>query len=471
MSDVIVAVATPPGRGGIGIVRVSGPDVSTLVRGILGQDLCDIEPRRAVHARFIDADGSTLDDGIALFYAAPHSYTGENVLELQGHGGPAVLAGVISRCIALGARLAEPGEFTKRAFLNDRLDLAQAEAVADLIEADTRATAKAALRSLAGDFSRDVTALVDATIRLRMLVEASIDFPDEDIEFVQAADARGQLERIASRLDTILSRARQGQLLRDGLRVVLIGRPNVGKSSLLNRLAREDIAIVTPIPGTTRDTVRQRIEIGGLAVHLVDTAGVRDLETADDVEKLGIARTWTAAADADCALIVVDASVGKTAEDLAIEAGLSASVKRVVVHNKIDLVVRGEGRDLTGRREQRDGREGHERREAHPGRAHVFVSARTGEGIDALERAVLDAIGWIDTLPDQFLARERHIVALRTARQRVDAASVLVGSVTPPLELVAEELRLAQEALSAITGAFTADDLLGEIFSRFCIGK
>ena len=329
MSDLIVAVATPPGRGGIGIVRASGPDVSMLIAGILRRP--DIEPRRAVHARFIDADGSTLDDGIAVFYAAPHSYTGENVLELQGHGGPAVLAGVVSRCLALGARLAEPGEFTRRAFLNDRLDLAQAEAVADLIDADTRATAKAALRSLAGDFSRDVTALVDSLIRLRMLVEASIDFPDEDIEFVQAGDARGQVGRIAAQLDAILSRARQGQLLRDGLRVVLIGRPNVGKSSLLNRLAREDVAIVTPIPGTTRDTVRQRIEIGGLAVHLVDTAGVRDLDAADDVERLGIERTWTAAADADCALVVVDAVSGATSDDSAIEAGLSPVVKRVVV--------------------------------------------------------------------------------------------------------------------------------------------
>ena len=467
MADLIVAVATPPGRGGIGIVRASGPDVSALIQGILGRS--DIEPRRAIHARFVDADGSTLDDGIALFYAAPHSYTGENVLELQGHGGPAVLAGVVSRCIALGARLAEPGEFTRRAFLNDRLDLAQAEAVADLIDADTRATAKAALRSLAGDFSRDVTAIVEAMIRLRMLVEASIDFPEEDIEFVQAGDARGQLERIASRLDAILSRARQGQLLRDGLRVVLIGRPNVGKSSLLNRLAREDVAIVTPIPGTTRDTVRQRIEIGGLAVHLVDTAGVRDLAAADDVEKLGIARTWAAAADADCALVVVDAASGETADDAAIAAGLSSSVKRVIVHNKIDLVHRvgggggggGGGGDMAARA----------RREDHDGCAHVFVSARTGEGIELLEQAVLDAIGWIDALPDQFLARERHIVALRAARRHVDAASVLLFGATPPLELVAEELRLAQDALSAITGAFTDDDLLGEIFSRFCIGK
>jgi tRNA modification GTPase len=457
VSELIVAVATPPGRGGIGIVRASGADVSTLIHGILGRS--DIAPRRAIYTRFLDADNSTLDAGVALFYPAPHSYTGENVLELQGHGGPAVLAGVVSRCLALGARLAEPGEFTRRAFLNDRLDLAQAEAVADLIDADTRATAKAALRSLAGDFSRDITALVDALIRLRMLVEASIDFPDEDIEFVHAGDAQGQLEHIATQLDAILSRARQGQLLRDGLRVVLIGRPNVGKSSLLNCLAREDVAIVTAVPGTTRDTVRQRIEIGGLAVHLVDTAGVRDLTAADEVEKLGIARTWTAVADADCALVVVDAVAGETADDAAIAAGLSPSVKRVIVHNKIDLVSRVEGIDVPARREERQGC------------AHVFVSARTGEGIDILERAVLDAIGWLDPLPDQFLARERHIVALRAAHDRVEAATVLLEAVAPPLELVAEELRLAQFALSSITGAFTADDLLGEIFSRFCIGK
>ena len=450
-TDVIVAIATPPGRGGIGIVRVSGPDLSALIRGILGRDA--IEPARARHRAFLDHDGSALDDGIALYFASPNSYTGENVLELQGHGGPAVLGGLVTRCIELGARLAEPGEFTRRAFLNDKLDLAQAEAVADLIDADTRATVRAALRSLSGEFSRAVNALIQGLIQLRMLIEASLDFPDEDLDFVEAADARGQLARLSGRVDEILARARQGQWLRDGLHVVLIGRPNVGKSSLLNRLAREDVAIVTPIPGTTRDTIRQRIEIGGIAVHLVDTAGVRDAAAADEVERLGIARTWSAATNADCALVVVDDTSGLTPEDKAIVAGLPSELKRVIVHNKIDLG------QASPRVELRDGI------------PHVYVSARTGVGIEGLQSAVLELIGWQETLPDQFLARERHIVAMQSAKRHLEAASPLLERSTAALELVAEELRLAQDVLSTITGAFTSDDLLGEIFARFCIGK
>ena len=450
--DVIVAIATPPGRGGIGIVRVSGSDLSALMEGIL--DRPDLVPGRVHRAQFLDADRSVLDDGIALLFAAPHSYTGDNVLELQGHGGPAVQGSIVSRCVELGARLAEPGEFTRRAFLNDKLDLAQAEAVADLIDADTRANARAALRSLSGEFSRSINALVEALIVLRMLIEASIDFPDEDIEFVHAADARGQLADLARRVAEILTRARHGQMLRDGLHVVLIGQPNVGKSSLLNRLAREEVAIVTSIPGTTRDIVRERVEIGGLAVHLVDTAGVRELSAADEVERLGIARTWSAAGRADCALIVIDdAASGMTEGDRAIVDALPVDLRRVVVHNKIDL------------------RHGTARVEALDDGPHVYLSAKTGEGVDLLERTVLEVMGWTETLPDQFLARERHIVALNTAQQRLTAAAPLLEHNVPPLELIAEELRLAQDALSGITGAFTSDDLLGEIFARFCIGK
>ena len=450
-ADVIVAIATPPGRGGIGIVRVSGPDLSPWIRGIVGRDA--LAPAHALHAKFNDADGSALDDGIVLYFPAPHSYTGEDVLELQGHGGPAVLGAIVQRCLALGARLAEPGEFTRRAFLNDKLDLAQAEAVADLIEADTAATAKAALRSLSGEFSRELGALVEALIGLRMVVEASIDFPDEDLEFVEAADARGQLARLARSVDDIIQRARQGQLLREGLHVVLIGRPNVGKSSLLNRLAREDVAIVTPIPGTTRDTVRQRIEIGGVAVRVSDTAGVRDLAAADEVEKLGIARTWSAARAADCAVIVVDNAAGWTAEDAAVAAGLPQGLPRVIAHNKIDLSRSPPRVDARG------------------DATHVWLSAKTGEGVGLLESAVLELAGWQQPLPDQFLARERHIVALREAKSRLADAGPLLARATPSLELIAEELRLAQAALSRITGAFTPDDLLGEIFARFCIGK
>ncbi|MBP8297434.1 MAG: tRNA uridine-5-carboxymethylaminomethyl(34) synthesis GTPase MnmE [Burkholderiales bacterium] len=450
-ADVIVAIATAPGRGGIGIVRLSGPDLSPWMRGILGR--AALPPRQAVHANFLGADGVALDDGIAFYFAAPRSYTGENVLELHGHGGPAVLAGIVQRCVELGARLAEPGEFTRRAFLNDKLDLAQAEAVADLIDAGTAAAARAAMRSLSGDFSREVRALVDALVHLRMFTEATLDFPDEDVEFIEAARAREQVAALAARVAGILQRARQGQLLREGLQVVLIGQPNVGKSSLLNRLAKDDVAIVTAIAGTTRDAVRQQIEIAGIALHVIDTAGVRDLAAADEVERLGIARTWAAAAAADCALVVVDDAAGITAGDEAILARLPADMRRLVVHNKIDL----SGSPA--------------RVESHGAVAHVHLSARTGAGIALLESALLQVAGWQAAVPDQFLARERHVQALDAASAHIAAAGDLLAGQAPALELLAEELKLAQSALSAITGEFTPDDLLGEIFSRFCIGK
>jgi len=302
---------------------------------VLGRDR--LEPRRAHHSSFRDDRGETIDEGIALYFEAPRSYTGEHVLELHGHGGRAVQSALLQRCVALGARLAEPGEFTRRAFLNDKLDLAQAEAVADLIDADTITAARAAMRSLSGEFSREIGAAVDALTRLRMFTEATLDFPDEDVEFLEAAGAATQLDRLRARVASILQRARQGQLLREGLQVVLIGRPNVGKSSLLNRLARDDVAIVTPIAGTTRDAVRQQIEVGGIALHVIDTAGVREPSDADAVERIGIERTWAAAAKADCALIVVDDTVGETEGDRAIAGRLPADVRRIVVRNKIDL--------------------------------------------------------------------------------------------------------------------------------------
>ncbi|MEP6702564.1 MAG: tRNA uridine-5-carboxymethylaminomethyl(34) synthesis GTPase MnmE [Betaproteobacteria bacterium] len=450
-TDVIAAIATASGRSGIGIVRLSGPDLSPWVGGVLGRQA--IEAGRALRSRFLAGDGDTLDDGIALYFAAPHSYTGENVLELQGHGGLAVQGAVLRRCLELGARLAEPGEFTRRAFLNDKLDLAQAEAVADLIDADTSSAARAAMRSLSGEFSNEVHAIVEALTQLRMFTEATLDFPEEDVEFLEAERAGAKLDALGVRLDTLLQRARQGQLLREGLQVVLIGRPNVGKSSLLNRLARDDIAIVTPIAGTTRDAVRQRIEIGGVALHVIDTAGVRDEGQADEVERIGIARTWAAARSADCALVVVDDTRGMTDEDRAISARLPAAIRRIVVHNKTDL-------SGAAARLERDG-----------GEARVYVSAKSGAGIALLETAILDAAGWQPAAPAQFLARERHVVALRSAAMHVATAAPHLSQRPAALELVAEELRLAQNVLASITGEFSADDLLGEIFSRFCIGK
>ena len=451
LTDVIAAVATPPGRGGIGVVRLSGPDLSSWIAGILGGPVP--EPRRATYRTFLDARGAAIDRGIALLFPAPHSYTGETVLELQGHGGPAVLGVLLQRCLELGARLAEPGEFTRRAFLNDRLDLAQAEAVADLIDAGSAAAARAAMRSLSGEFSREVHAAVETLTRLRMFVEATLDFPEEDIEFIEAARASEQLRAARAQVDAILRRARQGQLLREGLRVVLIGQPNVGKSSLLNRLAREDVAIVTPIAGTTRDTVRQPIEIEGVVLHLIDTAGVRELDAADPVERIGIERTWAAAATADCAVVIVDDARGIAAEDRAILERLPKTVARIVVRNKVDLsgAPAGAWQDGEGR--------------------HLRLSAKTGEGLAFLESALLESAGWTEQTAEQFIARERHVQALRNAGERLGFANALLAARPVQLELVAEELRLAQEALSAITGEFTADDLLGEIFSRFCIGK
>jgi tRNA modification GTPase len=450
-SDIIVAIATPPGRGGIGVVRVSGRDLGPWLEGVLGSPVP--APRHASFRDFLDANGIAIDRGIAILFPAPHSYTGETVLELQGHGGAAVLGMLVQRCLGLGARLAEPGEFTRRAFLNDRLDLAQAEAVADLIDAGSEAAARAAMRSLSGEFSHEVHEAVEALTRLRMFTEATLDFPDEDIEFLEAGRAVEQLRAVRGQVAAILRRARQGQLLREGVRVVLIGQPNVGKSSLLNRLAREDVAIVTPIAGTTRDTVRQQIELEGVVLHLIDTAGVREPGHADPVERIGIERTWSAAATADCAVIIVDDARGITEGDRDILARLPRSIARIVVRNKIDLTGAP-----AGAWQDDDGR-------------HLRLSAKTGEGLPLLEQALLETAGWTDHGAAQFIARERHVQALRVAGERLAQADVLLAERPPRLELVAEELRLAQESLSMITGEFTSDDLLGEIFSRFCIGK
>lgn len=459
-SDPIVAIATAPGRGGIGVVRVSGRDIATIARAVLGESVAAaLKPRHATLAGFLAADGAEIDRGIALLFAAPHSYTGENVLELQGHGGPVVLRLLAARCVQAGreafARYAEPGEFTRRAFLNERLDLAQAEAVADLIDASTETAARSAARSLAGAFSRQVHALVERLIELRTLVEATLDFPDEEIDFLESSDARGRLAAVRADLDTLLARAKQGAVLREGLTVVLVGAPNVGKSSLLNALAGEDVAIVTPIPGTTRDRIAFEIAVDGIPLHIIDTAGVR--ATEDEVERLGIERTLREVERADVVLHLIDAAA--PADDGAALARVTRHVRRGVpvltVRNKIDLTGAAPGQD----------------------QAEVRVSAKTGAGLDALHGALLHIAGWDSaaTGDTAVIARERHLAALAEARDRLRAAAEVShaesGFGDAQLELFAEELRLAGNALSAITGEFSADDLLGRIFSRFCIGK
>lgn len=439
-ADTVVAIATAPGRGGIGVIRVSGPAAGAVARALLGRVPA---PRHAAYGPFYDADGASIDQGIALFFPAPHSYTGEDVLELQGHGGPQVLALILERCLTLGTRLAEPGEFTRRAYLNDRLDLAQAEAVADLIDAQSAAAARSAVRTLTGQFSRHIQRLVAELTELRALVEATLDFPEEEIDFLQAANAFGRLKGLNEALDAVTRSARQGALLRDGLHVVLIGQPNVGKSSLLNALAGFEAAIVTEIAGTTRDTVRETIPIDGVPLHVTDTAGLR--ETADPVEQAGIARAWAAVEKADVALLLVDAQHGVGTEEAAILARLPA-VPRLTVHNKIDLA-------------------------GAPPRAagdEIWLSARAGTGIDLLRERLLALAGWQASEGGAFLARQRHLDALRAAAGHLQTAAEVAGA---GLELLAEELRLAQEDLAGITGEFTADDLLGEIFGRFCIGK
>jgi tRNA modification GTPase len=444
-NDVIAAVATAPGRGGIGVVRVSGPGLQPMLQQLVSKA---VPPRRAAVAKFRDARGDVIDEGLALFFPAPTSYTGEDVIELHGHGGPVVMQLLRRRCLELGARLADPGEFTRRAFLNDKLDLAQAESVADLIDATTETAARCAVRSLAGEFSRAIDELVQGLTELRMFVEATLDFPEEDVEFIEAADARGKLAAIAAQHGRIMAAAREGSLLREGIHAVIIGQPNVGKSSLLNRLAGEELAIVTDVPGTTRDPIRQAIEIGGVPLHVIDTAGLR--ESADPVESIGIARTWDAIAKADLALHVIDAARPETAgADDAIVARLPGRLPRLRVLNKIDLVGATSGRSQAGTLTE------------------IALSAKTGEGLEALRTALLEAVGWTGHGEGVYMARERHLDALRAAGAHLERAAEVMAQ----LELFAEELRLAQNALASITGEFTPDDLLGEIFSRFCIGK
>ena len=463
-SDPIAAIATAPGRGAVGIVRVSGRGLDSLTEALTGRRL---KPREASYGAFRDTDGSPIDHGLALFFPAPHSFTGEDVLELQAHGGPVVLQLLLARCLAAGAesdpttsqprlagmRVARPGEFTERAFHNDKIDLAQAEAIADLIDASTEAAARSASRSLSGEFSREIHALRDALIHLRMLVEATLDFPEEEIDFLQKADAKGQLERLQQALARVMARARQGALLREGIKVVIAGQPNAGKSSLLNALAGAELAIVTPVAGTTRDVVAQTIQIAGVPLHVMDTAGLRHSE--DEVEKIGIERAWGHIETADAVLFLHDLTRLDTPEYIAEEDRITLGLGEKLPKN-IPVI------DVWNKRDA-----------AFPAapRAGVMLSAKTGEGLDALRHKLLEAVGWQAAPEGVFIARERHVQALRRVDAHLLSATAHLSTASPTLDLLAEELRLAQTALNEITGEFTSDDLLGVIFSSFCIGK
>lgn len=448
-TDTIAAIATPSGRGGIGIVRISGKNLQQIAQVILGTLP---KKRHASLSKFRDETGSIIDQGVAIFYPSPHSYTGEDVLELQGHGGPAVMNMLLSSCLSAGARLAQPGEFTLRAFLNNKLDLAQAESVADVIDASTGEAVRCAMRSLQGEFSTAIHALTQALIDLRLVVEAALDFPEEETGYLQQADVYNKLKDIQSQLEHVFTSARQGSLLREGVHVVLVGPPNVGKSSLMNRLAREEVAIVTETPGTTRDTIRETIQIEGVPLHLIDTAGLR--ETGDEVEKIGIARAWAAIEKGGLVLLLTDSRLGLTAGDQGILARLPAGVPLIRVFNKIDLL-----KEAPRIKEEKD-------------KFEIYLSAKTGAGIDLLRQQLLKIIGWRQhsACEGLFMARRRHLWALAEAKRHLERAIKMTEEKTQS-ELLAEELRLVQQTLSSITGEFSADDLLGEIFSRFCIGK
>jgi tRNA modification GTPase len=442
----IAAVATPPGRGGVGIVRVSGGLAGAIAAGLLGGVP---PPRQAVLRRFRDDTGQAIDAGIALYFPAPHSFTGEDVLELHGHGGPVVMDLLLARVLELGARLARPGEFSERAFLNDKLDLAQAEAIADLIDSGTAAAARAAMRSLQGEFSQRIQALVEALIQLRIQVEAAIDFPEEEIDFLADGTIADQLRGILQQLAVLRAGATQGRLLRDGMTVVIAGRPNAGKSSLLNQLAGREAAIVTEIPGTTRDVLREQISIDGMPLHVIDTAGLRD--SSDPVESEGIRRAWREIATADRILLMVDDRQGVTPADQVLRDKLPTAMPLTLIRNKIDLSGRQPG--------IQQGAWG----------AEVLLSAKTGAGLELVRQHLKDCMGYHSD-EGNFMARRRHLDALERADRCLDRARYQLEAARAG-ELVAEELRGAQNALAEITGEFTSDDLLGRIFASFCIGK
>ncbi|MEL4888754.1 tRNA uridine-5-carboxymethylaminomethyl(34) synthesis GTPase MnmE [Pectobacterium betavasculorum] len=451
-TDTIVAQATPPGRGGVGILRVSGQAAAEVARAVLGKLP---KPRHADYLPFCDTNGTTLDQGIALWFPGPNSFTGEDVLELQGHGGPVILDLLLQRILTLpDVRIARPGEFSERAFLNDKLDLAQAEAIADLIDASSEQAARSALNSLQGVFSTRINQLVEALTHLRIYVEAAIDFPDEEIDFLSDGKIEAQLNGVMADLDAVRAEAHQGSLLREGMKVVIAGRPNAGKSSLLNALAGREAAIVTDIAGTTRDVLREHIHIDDMPLHIIDTAGLRD--ASDEVERIGIERAWQEIEQADRVLFMVDGTTTQATEPEHIwpefMARLPKTLPITVVRNKADVT--GEARGI-------------EDVNTH---SLIRLSARTGEGIDTLRDHLKQSMGFTSNTEGGFLARRRHLQALELAAQHlIQGKEQLVSAYAG--ELLAEELRLAQQSLSEITGEFTSDDLLGRIFSSFCIGK
>ena len=475
----IIAIATAPGRGAVGIVRVSGKKLSTFTLALCGRML---KPREATYLPLPDETGAPIDHVLALFFPGPNSYTGEDVLELQAHGGPVVLQLILARCLGVatcvdeqhkpllsGLRLAQPGEFTQRAFLNHKLDLAQAEAVADLIDASTEAAARGASRSLAGAFSNEIHQLRDALIHLRMLVEATLDFPEEDIDFLKQADAQGQLDRLQQNLARVMAQTKQGALLREGIRVVIAGQPNAGKSSLLNALAGAELAIVTPIAGTTRDVVQQTIQIEGVPLHVVDTAGLREHPDVDEVERIGIARAWDQIGQADAVLFLHDL----TRKDDGAYAAADAQIQQTL-QNKLDAHVpvlhlwnKADAHSVATTISGAPADQGNASETSN-----ITLSARTGSGLPALRQQLLKVVGWQGgSAEGMFMARERHVQALHAVDEHLMMANASLQANVPALDLLAEELRLSQNALNTITGEFSSDDLLGVIFSSFCIGK
>ena len=450
--DTIVAQATPPGRGGIGIIRVSGPKASLVAQVVAGRDL---RPRYAEYLPFKNEDGTALDQGIALFFKGPNSFTGEDVLELQGHGGPVLMDMLIRRILTIdGIRPARPGEFSERAFMNDKLDLAQAEAIADLIDASSEEAAKSAFKSLQGAFSQKVNTLVEALIHLRIYVEASIDFPEEEIDFLSDGKVSNDLNHIMDALANVRKEANQGAIMREGMKVVIAGRPNAGKSSLLNALSGKESAIVTDIAGTTRDVLREHIHIDGMPLHIIDTAGLR--EASDEVERIGIERAWEEIKQADRVLFMVDATTSADTDPKAIWPDfierLPENLGITVIRNKVELVNEPAGLCET----------------SDP--TVIRLSARTGEGVDALRQHLKECMGFAGTTEGGFMARRRHLDALERAAEHLNIGKTQLEGFMAG-EILAEELRLAQQHLSEITGEFTSDDLLGRIFTSFCIGK
>ena len=446
-SNTIAAISTAPGAGGIGVVRVSGPLALEIGQKISGAILV---PRIANFHNFKDLNGTLIDQGLILFFSAPHSFTGEDIIELQCHGGTVVTQSILNLCLKNGAKLAEPGDFTKRAYLNNKIDLAQAESVADLINASTEEAAQGAVNSLSGKFSIEINNLLKNLIELRMYVEACLDFPEEDIDFISEGNVKDKLQHLSETMMHIMQAASQGQLLRDGISLVLVGQPNVGKSSLLNQLSGEDKAIVTDIPGTTRDAITSDINLNGIPLNIIDTAGLR--ETDDPIEKFGIEKTWSSLEKGHVALFLVEASKGITDYEQSILGRLPKDIKQIWIFNKIDLL-NGKAKLKKLNNDQ-----------------IVYMSAKTGEGLDLLKQAILNEVGFKENSEgseNKFIARKRHLEALESVHHSLQNAQLNIASA----ELVAEELTIAQKYLCSITGEFSSDDLLGEIFSQFCIGK